>query len=337
MNNDSNPLENISSPTSIPDTPACDVDDILTLQTRKAELVQERDALAQKRIELKQTIERLSISLSHYKKQQLQYETKQKLEYYLHQNDHECAKLSRPDNAASFVLKNLNVLPTTDVNLRMKLIDRFYPTMIVSHESVSTIYEGEELFTVINFHVCADGIPPLKIRLFIKDDTVHRVELLEYDQVAHLFEKISSSFCNTLIRNYCRLNKIDLILYSYHSLSQLQQIRIASLSHILQKYSEFVTRPVSWTSDSNSFLMSLSYIELTITEKLKNEKFKIKLQWNIVFENTAIGEVESQLIFSVQKDNACPLNDANDVFLTLVSEHGIVNAFSLMLLNLFGV
>lgn len=337
MNDDSKPLDDVHSPESIPDTPGVELDDILFLQTKKAELVQERDALAQKRLELKQSIDRLSINLSHYKKQQLQYETRQKLEYYLHQNDHEYAKLTQPDEAASFILKNLNVLPTTDVNLRMKLIDKFYPCISVSQDSVMTIHEGEELFSIITFQLSANGLPPLKIRLFIKNDTVDRIELLEYSDVAYLFHKISHSFCTVLTENYCRLNKIDLVMYSYHSLAQLQQKRIKSLSQILEKYASLVTRPVYWESDPTSSLMSLKYIELTVTEPKKNEIFKVRLQWDLVLVNTATGETESQLLFTIQKVNSAPLKNTNDVFLSLVMDHGIIDAFSLMLLNLFGV
>ncbi|OBA20003.1 hypothetical protein METBIDRAFT_13030 [Metschnikowia bicuspidata var. bicuspidata NRRL YB-4993] len=329
--------DKISSPASPKDTQEEDPDDIPILQSKKAELIQERDILAQKRLELKQSIERLSASLSFYREQQLQHETKQKLEYYLHKNDHECSKLTQPDEAASFILKNLDVLPTTDVHLRMKLLNRFYPCMSVAQEHVLTIHEEDVLFTVIRFKIFAHGLPPLAIRLHSNDDAVHRLELLDYSEVAPIFQKVSPSFCKTLINNYCRQKKIDMIMHSYHSLAKLQQSRIMCLSQLLLKYADLVTRPKSWASYPELSLMSLNHIELTIPESTNRDRHIVQLSWEMILKNTAIGEMESQLRFSVQRRDSGPLKNVNEVFLSLMLEHGIMNAFSLMLSNLFGV
>ncbi|KAM9925981.1 hypothetical protein OXX80_010730 [Metschnikowia pulcherrima] len=331
------PPEDGHTPESLPDTPDVQAVDLLQVQTRKAELTRERDILAQKRSELKSSIDRLSVSLAHYKKQQLQHETKQKLEYYLHQNDHECSKLTGPDDAASFVLKNLDVLPTNDVRLRSKLINKLYPGMTVDQESVSTIHENAELYTVIDFRIFASTLPPLKIKIHVKNDAIHRLELLEQTEAARVFQKISPSFCKVLMRNYCRLKKVDLIVYSYHAMAQLQQERISSFTSIIQNYSVFVTRPNFEAADENTSLISLSYIELTIPRTVVSKTFKVKLQWDIVFQNTATGEAESELSFLVDREEDGPLENANEVFLDLAVERGAVEAFSLMLSNLFGI
>lgn len=319
---------------SIPNSPEENPDDILIAQTKKGELLQEKDALDEKRADLLRSIERLSISLSHYKRQQLQFETKQKLEYYLHQSNHEFVRLSRPDEAAAFVLSNLNVLPTNDVNLRLKLISKFYPNISLTQDSVSTIYDDGNLLTIMNFTLAGAALPSLTIKLCIIDDTVDQVDLIDYDVATPVFAKISQTFCETLEQNYCRLKKIDLIIYSYHSLATLQQERIKCLSQILQDYSKFVTRPTQLEVPSSA-LASLDHIELTVPENSSRGTCKIRLYWQMVLSNTATGELNSQLVFIVHKDGLGPLKDSNDVFLSLALEHGILKAFSLMLYNLF--
>lgn len=331
MNIDFSLLEDINLPEPSPQEEA---DTLLTLQTRRVELLGQRDELAQKRLQLKESIDRLNLTLDNYKDQQAQYETKQKLEFYLHQNDHEFLQLSAPDDAAQFVLDNLDVLPSSDWTKRLELVNMFYPNMQVTDLDVLTSHEDDLLVTTFEYVLAAKGLPSLNVKVVVRDETVLRVELGDFARTEHLLQKISPSYCKTLAANYRRHGKIDLVMHSFHNLATLQQRRIACFAEILRSWSAHVSRPgPTWTQDAHAALLALPYIELAISKD--GTGFKVRLHWDLAIDNAATGTVQSQLRFAVVRADGTFLDDAQRVFMTLVPQHGVVKAFLFMLANVF--
>lgn len=330
MNIDFSLLENLNtSPGGLGPASPEPVDNLLALQTTKVELLQHRDALATKRLELKENIDRMNLTLAHYKQQHHQYETKQKLESYLQQNDHEYSKLSAPDDGASFVLDNLHVLPSGDWPLRMRLVARFYPHMEIADCTATSIHENGELFTVMGYTVSARGLPALNVRVVIKNETVRRVELGQSEKALLMLQKVSPSYARILETNYRRLGKPDLLMYSYHSLARLRNKRVTVLLEILSEYLGQVTRPSGWQVDPLLALQTVEYVEFAF------HQFKVRLYWSLVLENSVLGEVESHLKFVVIRGDGSVLDGTNAVFLGLVQEHGVVRAFRLMVRNMW--
>lgn len=311
-------------------------DKLLVLQTKKVELIQQRDSLQARKHELNEAIERLNMTLKDYQKQHKQHETKEKLEYYLHQNDHEYSKLSAPDAAASFVLDNLNVLPSTDWTRRLALVKEFYPFMEISGFESYPEHENGILLTVMRYTVAAKGLPTLKIEVCVRDEAIHRLRVVNWDSVAWSLRKVSSTFFQTLKKNYLRRGKIDLIMYGYHSLARLQHRRVTALSEILQNHADSIVRPAHDASnDPFVSLATLPYIELDL--RLKGRNFNIRLYWTLCLNDSITGTVESHLEFVIIGDNAAVIENANDVFLGLISQHGVVMSFEVMLKNIFGI
>ncbi|SGZ51267.1 CIC11C00000004954 [Sungouiella intermedia] len=300
MNIDFNLLDDIDkSDTLEPEQSQSAMDRLLVLQTRKVELIQQRDALLARKQELADSIDRLNITLDDYQQQHHQYETRKKLEYYLHQNDHEYAKLAASDGAASFVIDNLNVLPSSDWPLRLHLVKEFYPHMTIldcdSYTESGQLGKG--------------GIS---------------------------LQKISPTFHKTVKRNYIPRKKIDLLMHSYHSLAQLEQKRVAALSEILSTYSDLVLRPAhDWIDDPFSTLVTLPYVELDLS--LKGPRFTIRLYWTLCLNNSITGSLESELEIAIIGEETTVVANANEVFLRLIPQHGVVGAFKVMLVNIFGL
>lgn len=316
------------------ESPQEDVDTLMEFQNKKVELSRHRDELAQKRLDLKEAIDRMTATLAHYKEQQRQYETKQKLDFYLHQNDHEYLKLSAPDDAATFVLENLDVLPSRDWRLRMELVGKFYPYMSISDTENSTVFEDNTLANVYEFVLSAEGLPSLKVKLVSRNETVVRLEIIDFARAEAILLKISPSYTRTLRTNYVRLSKVDLLFYSYHCLAKLQKRRIACFLEILHSWPAQVSRPASsWEQDPVSSLLSLPYIELTFEKDGKTSK--VRLTWDIVVSYSATGHLESELSFGIINGDGSFLENSKDVFLALVPRHGVVKAFLFMLDYLF--
>lgn len=311
------------------------MDKLLVLQTRKVELIQQRDALLARKQELADSIDRLNSTLEDYQSQHHQYETRKQLEYYLQQNDQEYGILAAADDS-NFVRDNLNVLPSSDWPLRLHLVKEFYPHIIISDCETHTEYDNDILLTVMIYTVSAKGLPTLHIKLSVFNESVHRVEISNWDKVAFSLQKVSSTFFSTLKKNYIPRKKIDLIMYGFHSLARLEQKRVTALSEILTKYADLVLRPAhDWKDDPVSALATLPYIELGL--RSQNSPFTVRFYWTLTLKNAITGSVESELEIAIIGENSAVVANANTVFLGLVPQHGVVTAFQVMLINIFGI
>lgn len=339
MNIDFDTLDNLeNSPESPPDEELTQSaqDRLLVLQTKKVELVQQKEALQQRKKDLEDAIDRLNLTLTDYQRQHKQYETKEKLEYYLNQNDHEYARVTAHDSAAKFVLDNVNVLPSPDWLKRLDLVGKFLPHIDISGAQTRTEHENSQLVTVMDFSVLAKGLPTLHVQLRIHDESILLLEVANWEDVSWLLRSVSSSYCNTVKRNYIPNNKVDLLIYGYHSLAKLQHIRVLALTEILSRYNQLVVRPSKdWDKDPYVSLATLPYIELDLQST--GHSFKVRLFWSLVVEDAVTATAASHVEFAVLGEQDSVLSNANEVFLSLVPLHGIVKAFLVMLGNLFGM
>lgn len=311
-------------------------DQLLVLHTRKVELLQQVESLQTRKAELLDATARLRATLDDYHRQHRHYETREKLEYYLHQNDYEYSRLSAPDAAAGFVLENVNVLPSSDWPLRLALAREFYPHMEVGDLTSSQVHENDTLVSVMAWSVAAKGVPALQIKLYVRDESVVRLEVANWASVDWLLRKLSPTFHRTLKQNYLPRGKADLLMYGYHALARLQSRRISALSNVLTAYKDLVSRPShDWSQDAYASLAGLPYIELDLRPKGKS--FSVRLSWNLCLNDPITALVESEIEFAIIGDQTAVIDNANSVFLSLVPQHGVEKAFDVMLSNIFGV
>lgn len=339
MNIDFDALDNLDN--SLPDLPEDETsqsaqDRLLVLQTKKVELIHQREALQARKHELADAIDRLNLTLADYQRQHKQYETREKLEYYLNQNDHEYARLAAQDNAAAFVLDNVNVLPSPDWTKRLQLVGKFMPHMEISTVSTRTLHKNDNLVTVMAYSVAAKGLPTLHVELHVQNEQVDTLHVANWDEASWLLRKVSPSFFGTLKRNYIPRGKVDLLMYGYHSLARLQHRRVTAVGEILTLFRDLVVRPAQdWEVDPFASLAALPYIELDLAPE--NHPFKVRLYWELVLEDVVTGSLANRLEFVVLGDNDNVVKNTNEVFLGLVPLHGVAKAFSVMLRNIFGI
>lgn len=314
-------------------------DTLLSLQTAKAELVQQRDTLLAKKTDLSSAIDRLQLTWDSYQNQSRQYETKKKLEYYLHQNDHEQEKrLAEEDEVALFVLENMHVLPSSDWLKRMDLVGRFYPHMKISHAQLKNVHDREgQLNTEIQFRLLAQALPALNVELSIRSEKVVSLKILQSKKATLLFHKVSPSFARIVETDYVPNGKIDLLVYGYHSLATMQEKRVSILLKLLHQYSQSLIRPgAEWDSDPYASLQSIPYVEFEFTHLQTGEVYLVRLYWHLVLNEPFMGQIESELEFAtMQRNNRNVLKGANGAFLNLVPDYGVCKAFELMVSNIF--
>lgn len=310
-------------------------DKLLELQTRKSELIQKRELLSLKKSQLTEETMALQTTLADYTHQKLQQETKKKLDFFLHQNDHESAKLSAPDHAAAFVLENLDMLTPTDWTMRRKLLNKFHPNLSFSKVETSRCPEDEtaHFFT---FKIAGYGVPQLTIRVRIKDEAVIGISVLNWNNISSVLHKISPSLYNAIKDDYIPGKKLDLFIYTYGSLARVQHQRIRVFSEILEKHDLLVTTPpknFNWLGDPMNVLLTLSYIE--VAAKSYDKPYLLRLLWTPTLKTLSTGELKSNIRFSVLNHDLKPVKTANDVFKSLVADYGVSQAFTCMVSNLF--
>ncbi|RKP32401.1 hypothetical protein METBISCDRAFT_21389 [Metschnikowia bicuspidata] len=307
---------------------------LLEHQTRKSELVKKRDFLAKKRLQLKEECENLGAQLGSLQEQKRQQETRKKLEFYLHQNEHEFTRLSAPENSANFVLEILRVLPSADCPLRRRYMRRLHPHFRI--DAYSSVQGATANSHSINFTIAAADVPPFAVKVAVCDQTVENLTIVNWDDIAPTLQSVCPAYRQCVKDVYLFRCQLDLLVCSYQSLSNVQHEKVAVFRDILAKYASYVSYP---TSSGNavaaaSFLV-LPYVQLTIEHH--KTPLLVRLSWKIVLRQQHLGVLDSKIDFSLLTHTHEPLPHAPDVFATLRESFGVVQAFSLMLYNVFNI
>lgn len=312
---------------------------LLSLQTTKAELIQQRDALLAKKNDLHSAIERLQSSWDSYQAQSKQYDTKKKLEYYLRQNDQEYEKrLAGEDEVASFVLENMHVLPSSNWGRRMDVVGILYPHMRIHNALLKNVHDTDnKLVTQITFTLLAKGLPSLNVELTVWDEKVIKLDILQSKKATIVLHKTSPTFANILTEMYVKDCKVDLIVYGYHSLASMQAKRVSIFLSLLRQFSGNRIRPgAMWENDPFDSLRAIPYIEFEFVHSKTAEPYIVRLYWHLALRNHFLARIDSELDFAViRKSDQSVLGGASTAFLNLVAEYGVCKSFELMVSNLF--
>lgn len=302
-------------------------EDLLLLQTRKAKLVQARDSLLERRDDLKESVDRLRETLQHYKQQSREYDVKQKLEHFLHQSDLD--KAHTGEDGLAFILENLSVLPSTNWTERLELVTRFTPYIKFKSISSSAVHDGDVLLRVIKFTCEAETLPSIEIELNVRKEKILTLQITNFSLVEPVLSRISPSFTRVVQHNFVPHRKVDLLLYSYHSLARLQHIRVSTFAEILKEPAMTVVRPLDWKEHA-SVLQTTPYVELKTQRGDSN--CHVRVDWALALDDVVVGNVDSRVRLTIFKgDHVFP--NADELFQTLVTLHGVSKAVSIMIRN----
>lgn len=337
MNVDFSLLDDIAdSPLSALDLD--DMDRLVRLQSAKADLVAQRDALAARKSELMAGAARLRTTLAHYARQQRRHDTRARLDFYLRQND-EHTQLAAPDAAAAFVVDNAGVLPSKDWPRRLEMAARFCLVQI-KHSSVRAVHIEDRLQSERRFTLAAPGVPEVDVCMRVADGAVAALAVENWGAVQAALAPVCAEVAAFWGSNAVPRRKVDALVASYAALARAQAERLSALARMVHLYRAQVVRPAqnldSGTTDTScssaafSNLASLPYAEWQFSGA------SVRLLWRLKLESPATGAILLQLCFiAVRADGSVLPADA--VFQRLVEDYGAVEAFLLMVRNMFGV
>lgn len=396
MNIDFSLLEEIAdSPHSALDSD--DMDRLVRLQSAKADLVAQRDALAAKKRDLISGAARLRETLHHYEQQQHQRDTRLRLDYYLRQNDAEHAQLAQPDAAAEFVLENAGVLPSKNWGRRLEQAARFCPGVTLSRCVARAVHDGEgRLVSERCFTLSARGLPSVDVCMHVADSAVLQLWVANWLQIEAALSTVCSSMALFWRRNVLPQRKLDLLVASYAALVRAHLLRLEALAQLAAAYPDQMSRPATSTvptstdkrtttdtlttndtpkttqeppaaqtagnthspndqtvqlKDTSSQPLQASptskqEIEPPIVSllELSNAPYvewtfggsRVRLLWRMVLASAITGAVLLELCLVIVHPDGSVL-DADAVFQRLVETYGVVEAFKVMMLNMFGV
>lgn len=335
-------IESMNTPqspaSSIESASEPEIHELIELQTRKCELTIKRNALAAKKASLSEELKIVKEKFTLFKEQRLKQETKKKMDFLLHQNGHEVARLSEPDQAASFVLDNLEIISSQDWDLKRDLWKRMNPHVIIDRcfmkKNPNKGNNNHSIFITLS----ATGLPSLLLCVEVSHELVSDLKVSNWNTASSLLQGISPSYRSTIELNYISQRKLDLLLYSYQSLAQLQKERIGAYSKILRKYACYISQPPSdadWESDAEKRLLCIPYVQLTVP--YEGKVYIVRLFWSLVIQNSICGEVTSCIGLKIFDAEMRLFNDSSDAYLHFLEEYGVVKALDLILTNVFQI
>lgn len=309
-----------------------DMDRLVRLQSAKADLVAQRDALAARKAELEAATARLRTTLAHYARQQQRHDTRARLDFYLRQND-EQIQLAAPDTAAAFVVDNAGVLPSKDWPRRLEMAARFCPVEI-SHSSVHAVHTEEGLQSERRFALTAPGVPRVDVCMRVSNDAVASLAIENWAAVQAALGPVCADVAAFWGGNAVPRRKIDSLVASYAALARAQAERHDALVRMVRLYRAHVVRPAPEVVRSGELgpasLASLPYAEWEFSGA------SVRLLWRLSLESVATAAILLHTSFiAVRADGSVLPADA--VFQRLLPEYGVVEAFQLMVRNMFGV
>ncbi|KAK6201072.1 uncharacterized protein RJT21DRAFT_1029 [Scheffersomyces amazonensis] len=289
------------------------VEQLLSKQQQKLNLIDKRDELVRHRTQLKDNVEDLRIKLRQFKSLQEQNITKRKLDSYLEDNTHSFSTKSNNSSGSTntrftfddsndndYILQNFHVLPSTDWDHRLRLIKKFMPYLELDGISTEQTYdENQILIRIIKFTLISPLLFkfPIKLSVDNHNESINQIIINKFTTTLSL---LSPSFNSVLIKNYIPNKRINLIIFSLNSLSILLHKRISHFYKLIRKHCLLINDsnliPLLQTEELNDNIRLFAILKsITSLQFHVSTKRIIKINWEILLSNVVTGECESRL------------------------------------------
>lgn len=339
------------------DATDADFKSILSHQRTKLSLVDERDTLLKNRSNLKNSIDEVKLKIKYLEDLKQQKLMKRQLAELLEQNDTDIS-FSGPEisDDTDHIIKNLNVLPSTNWEDRLKLVKKFYPYLEL--EKIETYNEAEDFpqdVRTILFELSSPLLFKIPLKIHIENISVAKVLIPDSNKLLGkaspllvTLNLLSPNFTLTLVKNYIPNKKVNLIIYGLNSLSIVLHKRISLLYKLIRKYNAFIANVDKFKKilqpteiQDNVILFSLLKLVNSVDFLMKkvNIEYVVRLNWDINVDSV-LGECESKLNLHIYKKDLThkeQIIQVNDLFLRLVEEYGVIGSFSIIVRNTFNV
>ena len=320
-------------------------DKLIELQTQKIELLEKRDQLVKSRASLYNEVNDLRVKLHDLTKEATSNSNQQQMEKLLDSNTKSYIENLELKNLKNddYILNNLNVLPSTDWNLRLEYIKKFVPFLEIDNINTFNEYQNEQMKRIIEFKLILPLIFKLNIKLFINcdNDILDKIEVLDCFKLS----LISSSFTQVLTKNYIPNKKINNLMYALNSFSKLLHTRISIIHKLLKefkdnlydttKYHDLLLDTITDNKRKYAILQNIDEVELKF--HINEKPFRLVLNWRIVMGDVIIGTCQSLISLYVIDDSGDGNNSRNlsQIYQTLLSQYDVITSLRIIIKNIF--
>lgn len=319
-------------------------DNLIQLQSLKIQLSEKRDELIKSRTLSNNELNDLRVR-HHQLTQELSKTRKEtNINNLLDSNTKQYIKNLEVKNLQNddYILNNLNVLPSTDWDLRLSYIKRFVPYLEV--DKIKTFNEcdtegGNTMLRIIEFQLILPLIFQTNFKLSVdcENDSLKGIEIDDLFKISML----SNSFYQVVIKNYIPNKKISTLMFGLNSFSKLLHKRMSIINKLvkhfqnnlynLEKYQDLLD-----TSDNKklfAILQTLDQIELIFQKN--DRQFKIILNWEIVLGDPLTGTCNSRIKLYLIDILDNTTKNLSQVFQNLLLQHDIVTSLTTIIKTIF--
>ena len=319
-------------------------DKLIQLQSLKIQLSEKRDELIKSRTLSNNELNDLRVR-HHQLTQELSKTRKEtNINNLLDSNTKQYIKNLEVKNLQNddYILNNLNVLPSTDWDLRLSYIKRFVPYLEI--DKIKTFNEcdtegGNTMLRIIEFQLILPLIFQTNFKLSVdcENDSLKGIEIDDLFKISML----SNSFYQVVIKNYIPNKKISPLMFGLNSFSKLLHKRMSIINKLvkhfqsnlynLEKYQDLLD-----TSDNKklfAILQTLDQIELTFQEN--DRQFKIILNWEIVLGDPLTGTCNSRIKLYLIDILDNTTKNLSQVFQNLLLQYDIVTSLTTIIKTIF--
>ncbi|KGR12154.1 hypothetical protein MG5_01792 [Candida albicans P57072] len=317
-------------------------DKLIQLQSLKIQLSEQRDQLIKSRTS--STNELNDLRLRHHQLTQELSKTRKEtnIKNLLDANTSQYIKNLEVKNLKNddYILNNLNVLPSTDWDLRLTYIKRFVPYLEI--DKIRTFNECDSegsMIRIIEFQLILPLIFQTSFRLLVdcENDSLKGIEIDDLFKIS----MISNSFYQMVIKNYIPNKKISTLMFGLNSFSKLLHKRMSTINKLVKSFQDNLYDAGKYqdlldTSDNKklfAILQTLDQIELIFT---KNERqFKIVFNWEIVIGDPLTGICNSRIQLYIIDILDNTTKNLSQVFENLLLQYDISTSLTTIIKTVF--
>lgn len=339
------------------------VETLLNQQSQKLQLIQERNELLKRRSKLLEEIEHSEKQIYGKRRESSMRDQNKQLDALLIENSklHNETEYdnteARTSNDDGHMLKDIHVLPSSNISARLKQAKRFFKDISIENIKSNTIYdEKSDIFKrTISYSVSTAFFRlPIAIVIDSRSDKVLQIDipkLSDKDGIIMNLMLLSKQYVDVLLKNYIPKKKIDLIMFSLGSLTTCLKQRSHEMRKVFEVFGNFINdkRVNNYISkDKNDdritdiSMRSKNSVTLLVPLKSLNEAyFKLDLIWVISVTDNILGVCGNELSLYITKEvngvRKYDIKNGNSLFVGLVQEYGVVRSLKIMFKSVFEV
>lgn len=337
------------------------VETLLNQQSQKLQLIQERNELLKLRSKLLDEIEQSEKQIQGKRRESTMRNQKKQLDALLIQNSklHNEEEYDNTETTTSNddgrMLKDIHVLPSSNISARLKEAKRFYKDMSIENIKSNAIYDVKSNILKRTISYCVSTAffrLPIAIVINSRSDKVMQIDipnLSDKDGIIMNLMLLSKQYVEVLLKNYIPKKKIDLIMFSLGSFTACLKQRCHEMCKVFEIFGDFISdkRVKKYLSkdkndDSIIAIRTKNSVTLRVPSKTLIETyFKLDLIWEICVADNILGVCGNELALHITKEvngvRKYDIKNSNSLFIGLVQEYGVIRSLKILFRSVFEI